>query len=205
MTDARDHDPDRLLARAADALRHPSPRDAAARAALVRHIRDGGGDAEPVARAVRAAPRRWSLSPAAALVAAPLVFALGVATGGRGDAGGYPPTAGGGARGVQAATRPAAAPPPASGQRVEFVLAAPSARRVSLVGEFNGWDPAATPMRLARDGRWAVALDLAPGRHVYAFVVDDTAWVPDPEAPIAPEHWFGSRNSVVVVPASSRL
>jgi 1,4-alpha-glucan branching enzyme len=83
---------------------------------------------------------------------------------------------------------------------VEFVFVAPGARNVSLVGDFNGWDAAATPMRRT-DGRttWSVALRLPAGRHVYAFVIDGDAWVADPQAPLAPEQWFGQRNSVVIV------
>jgi hypothetical protein len=83
-------------------------------------------------------------------------------------------------------------------QVVRFVLPAPGARRVSLVGDFNGWDPDATPM-LRSDGSWTVALALLRGRHVYAFVVDGSRWVADPTAPLAPEEGFGFRNSVVVV------
>ncbi len=61
---------------------------------------------------------------------------------------------------------------------VQFMLVAPTASRVALAGEFNGWDPRATP--LAHDGRagnWTVALTLPPGRHRYAVVIDDTGWV----------------------------
>jgi hypothetical protein len=82
---------------------------------------------------------------------------------------------------------------------VQFMLVAPSATRVSLVGEFNDWDPAATPMARAPGGAWHVALPLPRGRHVYSFVVDGSAWVADPQAPLAPEQWFGTRNSVMLV------
>lgn len=83
---------------------------------------------------------------------------------------------------------------------VRFVLVAPGARHVSLVGEFNGWSTTATPMTPAGDGtEWAVTVPLAPGRHLYAFIVNDSSWTPDPQAPLAPESWFGVRNSVVVV------
>ena len=84
-------------------------------------------------------------------------------------------------------------------QPVQFMLVAPAASRVALVGEFNDWDAGATPMARAPGGAWHVALPLAQGRHVYAFVVDGSAWVPDPQAPLAPERWYGSRNSVMLV------
>lgn len=84
-------------------------------------------------------------------------------------------------------------------QPVQFIFVAPAATRVALVGEFNDWDQTATPMSRAGGGAWHVALPLTRGRHVYAFVVDGSSWVADPQAPIAPERWFGAQNSVVLV------
>lgn len=83
---------------------------------------------------------------------------------------------------------------------VKFVLVAPQARVVSLVGDFNRWDALATPMtKTPTGGTWSVTLTLQPGRHLYAFVVDGTQWLADPKAPIAPEDGFGAPNSVVLV------
>ena len=84
-------------------------------------------------------------------------------------------------------------------QQVQFMFVAPAATRVALVGEFNDWDQSATPMARAGGGAWHVALPLSHGRHVYAFVVDGSSWVADPQAPLAPERWFGAQNSVVLV------
>jgi 1,4-alpha-glucan branching enzyme len=84
-------------------------------------------------------------------------------------------------------------------RRVQFTLVAPAATRVALVGEFNDWDPRATPMVRVGGGAWHVALPLADGRHVYAFVVDGSSWVSDPQAPLAPERWYGASNSVLLV------
>jgi hypothetical protein len=90
------------------------------------------------------------------------------------------------------------------GDGVKFVLVAPQAARVSLVGDFNGWDPAATPMqRTPTGGTWSVVVPLRPGRHEYAFVVDGKHWLPDPSAPLAPVDGFGAPNSVVLVGRSS--
>lgn len=75
------------------------------------------------------------------------------------------------------AARPADSPRP-----VQFVLVAERAERVALVGDFNDWDPRATPLE-SRDGIWTVELPLAAGRHTYAFVVDNETWVADPSAP----------------------
>lgn len=64
---------------------------------------------------------------------------------------------------------------------VRLMLDAPAARRVAVAGDFNGWGDRATP--LARDEstrQWSVTLALHAGDHRYAFVIDDTRWVPDP-------------------------
>lgn len=82
----------------------------------------------------------------------------------------------------------------------QFVLDAPAAAAVSLVGAFNGWDAAATP--LVRDpstGLWSVSLPLAPGRHVYAFMVDGRTLTLDPRAPEAVDPELGTSGSVLLV------
>jgi len=84
-------------------------------------------------------------------------------------------------------------------QVVRFALSAPRASRVSVVGDFNGWDEAAAPMRRQGAGVWTISLSVSHGRHVYAFLVDRDHWVSDPEAPLAPEDGFGVSNSVIVV------
>ena len=87
---------------------------------------------------------------------------------------------------------------------VKFVLVAPQAARVSLVGDFNRWDPAANPMeRTPTGGTWSVVVPLSAGRHEYAFVVDGKQWLPDPSAPLAPVDGLGAPNSVVLVRGSS--
>jgi hypothetical protein len=82
---------------------------------------------------------------------------------------------------------------------VRFVIEARDARRVALVGDFNGWAAGATPLTpTARDGVWTVDVALPAGRHEYAFEVDGTRWVADPLA--APLHDdFGTVSSVVTV------
>jgi hypothetical protein len=90
---------------------------------------------------------------------------------------------------------------------VQFVLVAPTAHRVSLVGDFNGWDVGSTPLhRISggqRDDMWVVEIQLAPGRHAYAFVVDDSTWMADPRAARAPGNDFGAPSSVIVVGAGA--
>jgi len=83
---------------------------------------------------------------------------------------------------------------------VQFMLTAPAASRVALTGDFNGWDPRQIEMtRDSRDGRWAVTLALAPGRHSYAYVVDDTQWVRDPLGTTAEPNDLAPPRSVITV------
>jgi hypothetical protein len=83
---------------------------------------------------------------------------------------------------------------------VRFLIVAPRAARVSVVGDFNRWDPDRTRLRPLADGRtWLADVPLQPGRHAYAFVIDG-AVTGDPTAPRAGDDDFGQPNSVVVVP-----
>lgn len=85
---------------------------------------------------------------------------------------------------------------------VQFVLDARRATRVAVVGDFNGWDSTSTP--LARDsasGAWTAVVRVAPGRHVYAFLVDGNVWTLDPRAPRAKDPDYGAEQSVIIVGA----
>ncbi len=83
---------------------------------------------------------------------------------------------------------------------VELVFSAPAARSVRIVGDFNGWNERLSPMvRDDASGLWNARLLLRPGRHVYAFVVNDTQWVRDPRAPAARDTDFGRAGSVLLV------
>jgi hypothetical protein len=109
-------------------------------------------------------------------------------------------------RRVPAATaaRPTVTPPSRDARSaptaVTFVFRAPGASRVSLVGDFNGWDPEATPLRRATSGdTWIAQVPLERGLHAYAFVIDGSDWAADPSAPLSADASFGRRNSLVVV------
>jgi hypothetical protein len=83
---------------------------------------------------------------------------------------------------------------------VQLVFRAPSAHRVSIVGDFNDWDAQRTAMtRDASTGLWSQTVLLRPGRHVYAFFVDDSVWMRDPRSPAANDADFGRPGSVLLV------
>jgi len=60
-----------------------------------------------------------------------------------------------------------------------FVYADPSAKSVALIGDFNRWDPSATPLTRSASGMWGRTLRLTAGRHEYAYLVDGKRWVTD--------------------------
>ena len=52
----------------------------------------------------------------------------------------------------------------------------PHARQVSLVGDFNHWQPNSDPLVQVAPDVWERVIDLPPGRHRYGFLVlDDPA------------------------------
>jgi hypothetical protein len=86
------------------------------------------------------------------------------------------------------------------GSAVQFVIVAPTATAVSLVGDFNDWNPAATPMQLVAENRvWSVTIPLDAGRYRYAFLVNGDTWLSDPSAPPVGDDEFGRPGSVVTI------
>lgn len=55
---------------------------------------------------------------------------------------------------------------------VPFSVEAAKAKRVTLAGEFNGWDPGGIALRKTDDGLWGVTIDLKPGKYEYKFLAD---------------------------------
>ena len=85
---------------------------------------------------------------------------------------------------------------------VRFSLDAPHAARVTIVGDFNDWNPTTLPMRRSADGRiWEVEVRLPLGRYNYAFLVDGRL-ARDPQAPSTADDDFGTANSVLMVRGS---
>jgi len=93
-------------------------------------------------------------------------------------------------------------PKTVSSQRVQFVLVAPDAKKVAVVGDFNGWDAkhAAYQAQHRGGGVWSVTAPVPAGHHRYSFVVDDSLWVADPMAPRIIDTDYGVANSAIVVP-----
>lgn len=177
------------MRRAIHHLRHSVRTDPGAKARLLAAVRAD--------RAARRADRPWvrrRLGPALAAAGLAAV-ALAVLTLRSGPEG-HQTTA-------PLAGRPAVAGDPggrgaARVHRVEVRVR--DAGRVSLVGDFNGWDRRATPMEYdAARRRWVADLVLPPGRYAYALVLDDSLWITDPDAARTVPDELGTGRSILII------
>ena len=80
----------------------------------------------------------------------------------------------------------------------QFAFQAPTARQVSLAGDFNNWDTKAGPMQRGPDGAWHLSVPLKPGRYEYRFFADEV-WCDDPAAQQRAANSMGTENCVRVV------
>jgi hypothetical protein len=89
--------------------------------------------------------------------------------------------------------------PNAGETKIPFALRM-SASRVTLVGDFNGWDRTGTPL-LRQDGsdEWRATIALPAGVYRYAFLVDDARWVADPSHAGPVDQDFGEPTSLLTV------
>jgi 1,4-alpha-glucan branching enzyme len=60
-----------------------------------------------------------------------------------------------------------------------FRLYLPHAAKVELAGSFTNWRENKLLMRRSHPGNWTIELDLAPGEHQFAYLVDGHLWIAD--------------------------
>ena len=83
-------------------------------------------------------------------------------------------------------------------RRVKFSIEAPEAQNVSLMGEFNAWNPKKHPMQNSGNGRWEKALLLPPGNYQYKFLVDGQ-WRGDLQNEQTCLNSYGTYNNIISV------
>jgi len=87
--------------------------------------------------------------------------------------------------------------------RVTFRLpkdAVGSADKVTIVGDFNNWDAAATLMKRLKDGTYEITLELPAGREYrFRYIIDDHHWENDWRADAYKPNIYGCDDSVVIV------
>ena len=93
------------------------------------------------------------------------------------------------------ATVTPAAAPPKKHRRVTVALA--GARSAAIAGDWNDWSPA--PMSRTRTGRWTTVIQVPPGVHHYAILVDGTRWTVPRGAPLASDG-FGGKAALLIIP-----
>jgi 1,4-alpha-glucan branching enzyme len=81
---------------------------------------------------------------------------------------------------------------------IQFSFKTGEAKQVSLVGEFNNWNPDADPMQRDGNGTWTKTKKLPPGDMEYKFWVDGQ-WIQDPENLRVCPNCFGTQNNIVKV------
>jgi hypothetical protein len=183
MSMSAEHDdaPDEILRQVITELRRPVPLDPSLDRRALDQIR-----AESAHLAAPRAGLAWPAWIAGAAIAAGVLLAVALPDRRRPAAGAVPA--------LEQSTAATEARP------VRLRLAAPASSRVAVVGDFNDWDPAATPLRPAGDGgTWIVELRLKPGRYHYTFLIDGRRWARDPSSPPAAESDFGAPVSVLTV------
>ena len=81
----------------------------------------------------------------------------------------------------------------------EFMLHAPEAGSVYVLGDFNEWRKSeANRLNKLESGHWSAHFTLERGRYRYKFLVDDE-WMPDPENPETELNEFGTIDSVLKI------
>ena len=81
---------------------------------------------------------------------------------------------------------------------VNFICHAPGAKQVSVIGDFNHWEPNANPMKRQPDGAWMVQVYLSHGHHQYVFCVDGQKYL-DPRAQGVTQNPEGERVSLLAI------
>jgi 1,4-alpha-glucan branching enzyme len=83
-------------------------------------------------------------------------------------------------------------------KKIQFSLQAAEAQKVSLVGDFNNWNPHADPMQKNETGNWTKTKILSPGNLEYKYWVDGE-WMHDPQNLRVCLNCFGTQNNIVKV------
>lgn len=79
---------------------------------------------------------------------------------------------------------------------IKFVYFSKTAKSVTVVGSFNGWEQEVQLHPRGENGYWVVELPVSPGEYSYSFIVDGMTRVADPTADSFREDDFGSKNSI---------
>ena len=84
--------------------------------------------------------------------------------------------------------------------RLVFLYHDDEANSVSLVGDFNSWNRALTPLTKNDSGLWFAEIEaLKSGSYQYKFIVDGKRWLEDPSNGMKVPDNYGGLNSVLAI------
>jgi 1,4-alpha-glucan branching enzyme len=75
-------------------------------------------------------------------------------------------------------------------------------RPVSVVGDFNGWDPTAHPLKPRANGRRSIAVVLPSGsRHAFRYLAEGGVFFDDPDADAYEDNGYGEVHGLLMLAA----
>ncbi len=75
-----------------------------------------------------------------------------------------------------------------------------SGRPTSVVGDFNHWDPLATPMHPTGEGAYELNLLLGPGRYAFRYLAEGGEWFDDESCDSIESDGRGGSHGILIVP-----
>ena len=89
------------------------------------------------------------------------------------------------------------------GKAVKVTFALPAAaveQPVSVLGDFNGWDPMANPLKKRSNGTLSATVEVAAGQELrFKYLAADGEWFCDPEAETIVHDEYHTVDSLLVV------
>lgn len=83
---------------------------------------------------------------------------------------------------------------------VTFVLPADAPRPLTVVGDFNQWNPSANPFQRSNNGSYATTLVLdANRRYAFRYLCDNGRWLNEGFADAFETNGFGTDNSILIL------
>jgi 1,4-alpha-glucan branching enzyme len=90
--------------------------------------------------------------------------------------------------------------PSADGSSTTVTFVLPVAEAVSVVGDFNGWDPLVHPMKKRSNGTRSVSIELPSGQcYPFRYLADGGVFFDEPEADAIEPNGYGDTHSLVTV------
>lgn len=85
-----------------------------------------------------------------------------------------------------------------TGSKVTFVLPI-EAGPVSVVGDFNDWNPFSHPLKKRSNGTRSVTVDLPSGCHSFRYLAEGGSFFDDPDADAIEANGYGATHSLVYI------